>query len=34
MIMIIINKKSTYRMVDFAIPVDHRMKFKENEKRD
>ena len=28
------RKKRTYRMVDFAIPADHRVKLKENEKRD
>ena len=28
------NKKKTCRMVDCAIPVGHRMKIKENKKRD
>ena len=33
---IIINKKKkrTYRVVDFAVPADHRLKLKENEKKD
>ena len=33
--LIIINKKKrTYKIVDFAIPADHRIKLKEYEKRD
>ena len=32
--LIIINKLRTCWKVDFAIPVDHRVKIKENEKRD
>ena len=33
--LIIINKKKrTCRIVDFAVPVDHRVKLKEYEKRD
>ena len=28
------EKKRTCRIVDFAIPADHRIKIKENEKRD
>ena len=32
---IIINKKKrTYKIVDFAVPADHRIKLKEHEKRD
>ena len=27
------QKKRTYRIVDFAVPADHRVKLKENEKR-
>ena len=33
--LIIINKKKwTYQIVDFAVPVDHRIKLKECEKKD
>ena len=33
--LIIINKKErTCRIVDFAVPVDHRVKLKESEKKD
>ena len=33
--LVIINKKKkTGRTVDFAVPADHRVKWKENEKRD
>ena len=28
------RKKRTYRMVDFAVPADHRIKLEESEKRD
>ena len=28
------NKNKTFRMVDFAVPVDHRVKLKESEKKD
>ena len=28
------NKKRTYKIVDFAVPVEHRIKLKENEKKD
>ena len=28
------KKKGTSRIVDFAVPVDHRVKIKESEKRD
>ena len=28
------QKKRTYRVVDFAIPADHKFKLKESEKRD
>ena len=28
------KKKRTYRTVDFAVPVDHKVKLKESEKRD
>ena len=32
--LIIINKKKrTYKIVDFAVPADHRVKPKENEKK-
>ena len=31
--LVIINKRKTYQIVDFAIPTDHRVKFKENKKR-
>ena len=27
-----VNKKRTYRIEDFAVPVDHRIKLKESEK--
>ena len=34
-VLIIINKKErTCRIVDFAVPVDHRVKLKESEKSD
>ena len=33
--LVIINKKNrTYRIVDFAVPADHREKLKESEKLD
>ena len=33
--LIIINKKKkTYKIVDFAVPIDHRIKLKESEKKD
>ena len=32
--MIVNKKETTYRIVDFAVPVDHRVKLKECEKRD
>ena len=33
--LVLINKKrKTCRIVDFAVPADHRVKIKENEKRD
>ena len=32
--LVIINKKRTYWIVDFAILADHWVKIKENEKRD
>ena len=33
--LIIVNKKKrTYRIVDFAVPDDHRVKLKESEKKD
>ena len=33
--LVIINKKkSTYQIVDFAVPADHRIKLKESEKKD
>ena len=33
--LIIINKeKRTYRIVDFAVPADNRVKLKESEKKD
>ena len=28
------RKKRTYRIVDFAVPADHRVKLKESEKKD
>ena len=28
------KKKRTYRIVDFAVPADHRVKLKERKKRD
>ena len=28
------QKKRTWKIVDFAVPVDHRIKLKENEKKD
>ena len=28
------QKKRTYKIVDFAVPADHRVKLKENEKKD
>ena len=28
------NKKRTYKIVDFAVPADHRIKLKESEKKD
>ena len=28
------NKKRNYRIVDFVVPVDHRVKLKESEKKD
>ena len=28
------KKKRTYRIVDFAVPTDYKVKIKENEKRD
>ena len=32
---VIVNKKKrTYRIVNFAIPADHRVKLKEGEKKD
>ena len=33
-IVIISKKKKTYRIWDFAVPVDHIVKLKENEKKD
>ena len=33
-IIIINKKKRTCRIVDFAVPVDHRIKLKESEKKD
>ena len=32
--LIIIDKKRTGRIVDFDLPADHKVKLKENEKRD
>ena len=32
--MILNKKKRIYRIVDFVLPVDHRSKLKENEKKD
>ena len=32
--LIIINKKRTCKIVDFAVPTDHRIKLKECEKKD
>ena len=32
--MIVDKKKRTCRIVDFAVPVDHRVNLKESEKRD
>ena len=32
--MLINNKKRTCQLVDFAVPADHRVKLKENEKMD
>ena len=32
--LIIINKKRTYKIVDFALPADHTIKLKESEKKD
>ena len=34
--LVIVNykKKRTYQIVDFAVPVDHRVKLKESEKGD
>ena len=32
--LVIIRKKRTYRIVDFAVPADHRGRIKESEKRD
>ena len=33
--LVIVNKKkTTYRIVDFAVSADHRVKLKESEKRD
>ena len=31
--LVIVNKKRTYRIVDFAVPVEHKEKQKESEKR-
>ena len=31
--MIVNKEQSTYRIVDFAVPVEHRVKLKEGEKR-
>ena len=33
--LVIINKKKerTYRLIDFAVPADHRVKIKESEER-
>ena len=28
------EEKKTYRVVDFAVPADHRVKFNESEKKD
>ena len=33
-LVIINNKKRTYKIVDFAVPADHRIKLKECEKKD
>ena len=33
-LVIIKKKKGTCRIVDFAVPADHRVKLKESEKRD
>ena len=32
-LIVINNKKRTYRIVDFAVPADHRIKQKECEKK-
>ena len=32
--LIIINKKKISKVIDFAVPADHRIKLKEREKRD
>ena len=31
--LIIVNEKKSYRIVDFTIPADHRVKLKESEKK-
>ena len=33
-LVIVNNKKRTSRIVDFAVPPDHRVKLKENKKKD
>ena len=33
-LVIVIKRKITYRIADFAVPAGHRVKLKENEKRD
>ena len=32
--LLIVNKKKTCQIVDFAVPPDHRVKLKESEKKD